>query len=168
MNIRAARSSDVLGIYKLVAEHAHRGDVLPRNLESIRDSVDDWIVIEDVGQIVGCATLMPYSSELAEVRSLAIHDQIKGDGWGAAILQVLIAEAQRRNIPTLFALTRAVPFFQRAGFVLSDKALFPEKVWRDCDLCPVREECDETAVVLELDSVPHLGNLRTIAGLRSG
>ena len=158
MNIRAAGLNDITSIYTLVAEHADRGDVLPRTLASIRDSVGDWIVVDQGGQIVGCASLLAYTSELAEVRSLAVHDQCKGNGFGAAILQALIVEAQRRNIPTLFALTRAVPFFQRAGFVIGDKARFPEKIWRDCVLCPVREECDETAVVLELESVPHLVN----------
>ena len=155
MNIRVASPADVGGIYALVCEHSARGDVLPRTLVSIRNSLDDWFVVDVDDQIVGCASLLSYTSELAEVRSLAIHDEVKGNGWGAAILQALISEARRRNIPTLFALTRAVPFFQRAGFVVSDMDHFPQKVWRDCDICPVREECDETPVVLQLDAVSH-------------
>ena len=164
MNIRAARPSDVPEIYTLVAEHAERGDVLPRTSDSILDSVDDWIVVEDGGRIVGCASMLSYTPELAEVRSLAIDDDVKGTGLGAAILHMLIAEAQRRNIPRLFALTRAVTFFQRAGFVITDKGRFPEKVWNDCNLCPVRDDCDETALELSLSSVPHLDKSSILQG----
>jgi N-acetylglutamate synthase-like GNAT family acetyltransferase len=52
----------------------------------------------------------------------------------------------------LFALTRVVDFFQRFGFVETDRAMFPEKVWRDCRLCPLINRCDETAVVLSLEA----------------
>ncbi len=47
----------------------------------------------------------------------------------------------------VFALTRAVPFFEKQGFIITDKDNFPEKVWRDCMICPVRHACDEVAVV---------------------
>ncbi|HMP42359.1 MAG TPA: hypothetical protein PKA05_18420, partial [Roseiflexaceae bacterium] len=58
--------------------------------------------------------------------------------------------ARTRGFPTIFALTRAVGFFTKLGFVVTGNERFPEKVWRDCVLCPLRDRCDETAVVLEL------------------
>ncbi|MBE2225266.1 MAG: argininosuccinate synthase, partial [Anaerolineae bacterium] len=151
MNIRPARESDIPGIIDLVAEHAKRGDVLPRSPESIAATLNDWLVGEHPdGDIIACVSLYYYSRHLAEVRSLAVSDRVKGQGWGSTIVKASILEAQHRNIPTLFALTRAVPFFRKLGFRITSKELFPQKVWRVCSVCPLLENCDETAVVLEL------------------
>ena len=148
--IRLARPDDIPGIVALINEHARRGDVLPRTAKSIQETLGNWLVGEQKGQIMACVSLLFYSPKLAEVRSLAVHDALKGQGWGAAIVQALIAEARQRHIPTLFALTRAVRFFEKQGFTVSDKSHFPEKVWRDCLQCPIQHNCDETAVVLFL------------------
>jgi argininosuccinate synthase len=151
MHIREARPGDVEGIMRLVNEHVRRGDLLPRTESSIRASLADWLVGEDAGgEIVACVSLLHYTSALAEVRSLAVADKVKGQGYGRTIVQALIAQARLRDIPTLFALTRATPFFQKIGFQITGKERFPEKVWRDCQLCPLRDACDETAVVLQL------------------
>jgi len=151
MNIRSAVDPDIPAILRLVNDHARRGDVLPRTALSIRDTLDDWLVGEDEdGDIVACVSLLYYTAALAEVRSLAVDDKVKGQGWGRTIVKAIIAQARLRHVPTLFALTRAVPFFQKLGFSVSPMARFPEKVWRDCFMCPVRYKCDETAVVLQL------------------
>jgi argininosuccinate synthase len=151
MNIRRARPDDIPGILTLVNDHVRRGDLLPRSEASIRETLHDWLVGKDAaGEIVACVSLLSYTPALAEVRSLAVHDRVKGEGWGSSILKAAVAEARQRNIPTLFALTRAVAFFERGGFQVSRKERFPEKVWRDCHLCPLLEHCDETAVVLHL------------------
>ncbi len=151
MNIRPARSEDIPGILELVAEHARRGDLLPRSPESIAESLPDWIVGKDeTGRLVACVSLLGYTPALAEVRSLAVADEVKGAGWGRTILKAAIHEARRRDYTTLFALTRAIDFFHRAGFQTTNRERFPEKVWRDCRSCPLLEHCDETAVVLNL------------------
>jgi len=151
MNIRPARAEDIPGILALVNEHARRGDLLPRTADSIATTLSDWLIAkDDDGEIVACGSLYAYSSGLAEVRSLAVLDRAKGGGWGSTLVKGLIMEARRRGVVTLFALTRAVSFFQRAGFHISDRQRFPEKVWRDCVNCPLLDHCDETAVVLHL------------------
>lgn len=158
MVIRPAVETDVPSITRLVAQHAQLGDVLPRDEPAIRASLADWLVAELDGEVAACVSLLSYRSDLAEVRSLVVADAAKGRGLGSALVHALAVEANRRNIPRLFALTRSVPFFKRAGFDVTVKDDFPEKVWQDCNLCPVRDHCDETAMVLWLDDVPHLGN----------
>jgi amino-acid N-acetyltransferase len=44
-----------------------------------------------------------------------------------------------------------VPFFEKLGFTVTSKAHFPDKVWRDCAICPMRLACDETAVVKSIE-----------------
>jgi argininosuccinate synthase len=155
MNIRPAHPQDVPQILALLNEHVRRGDVLPRTAQSIRDTLPHWLVgIDPDDELVACVSLLYYSEVLAEVRSLAVADKVKGQGWGSSIVKAIIAEAKHQQLPTLFALTRAVPFFQKMGFTISSKELFPEKVWRDCTACPLLTNCDETAVVLPLTPQP--------------
>ena len=148
--MRPATAGDARGILSLVNHHARRGQLLPRTLQSILSTIPDWVVADVDGEIVGCVSLLRYTSGLVEVRSLAVDDRMQGLGIGMRLMQALLVEARARKIPRLFALTRVVGFFERFGFEVTDRAFFPEKVWHDCQQCPLRENCDEVAVVLDL------------------
>jgi amino-acid N-acetyltransferase len=152
--VRPAARADVPGILALVKEHARRGNVLPRTRESIEASLGDWLVavVPHGGalRVLGCVQLLAYGPHLTEVRSLAVDDAAQGQGVGSRLMVALIAEARRRDVYTLFALTRVVDFFERFGFSVTEHARFPDKVWRDCRICPLRERCDEVAVSLKL------------------
>lgn len=158
---RPGQMTDVADIAKLVDIHARKGKILPRSTEAIRESIENWIVVNGDDSIVACGSLYFYSPHLAEVRSLAVDENTERTGLGSAIVIALIDEAQRRGVHTLFALTRVVPFFERLGFTRSDKNWFPEKIWKDCALCPVQDQCDENAVVLHLRD-EHSSNHGTI------
>jgi amino-acid N-acetyltransferase len=86
---------------------------------------------------------------LAEIRSLVVDDAFKRKGLGTRVAEELIQMSHQEGYDSLFALTRIVPFFQQLGFTLVDKAVFPEKIWRDCYQCPIQDNCDEQAVALE-------------------
>jgi amino-acid N-acetyltransferase len=148
--VRRADEADVPAIVRIVAENVRQGHLLPRSAENIRASLPTWLVAELDGEVVGIASLLEMTPVLAEVRSLAVLPAFRSYGAGAALVRGLIAEARRRRYPTLFALTRAVGFFEKLGFTVTGQERFPEKVWRDCVLCPLQQRCDETAVVLEL------------------
>lgn len=150
VTVRMATAGDVDGIVALVNLHARRGNLLPRSRQAISHSLGNWLIAEAAGELLGCVSLLRYTSGLVEVRSLAVKDQTQGRGIGSKLVKALIEEANQRQIPTLFALTRAVGFFQRCGFIITDKSRFPEKVWHDCQKCPLVDNCDETAVVMEL------------------
>jgi amino-acid N-acetyltransferase len=152
MNVRRAALPDVPSIAELVNLGVREGQLLPRSVDAIRASIGDWVVVEDGGRIVGCGSLLAMGPALGEVRSLAVAPEYRKNGVGARIVDALVAEAQTRGMPVVFALTRAVSFFQRMGFTVTARENFPEKVWRDCMICPVRLACDETAVVKLLNS----------------
>lgn len=40
-------------------------------------------------------------------------------------------------------LTLTAGFFESAGYVVTERARYPEKIRRDCALCPRRFGCDE-------------------------
>ncbi|NOR82303.1 MAG: GNAT family N-acetyltransferase [Ardenticatenales bacterium] len=156
MNIRSASPADIPAIAALVEFHARRAELLPRSVEAIRDTLADWVVGEQDNTVLGCASILQYTPWLGEIRSLAVNDCARRKGVGSGMVGALIDQARSRNIPTLFALTRIVPFFLGLGFAISDKTFFPEKIWRDCQLCLIQEHCDETAVVIHLAEVNHL------------
>ncbi len=145
--IRRATLADAPAMADLVNLGEREGQLLPRSLESIRASIDDWIVATTNGRVVGVGSLLEMSPTLSEVRSLAVAPDYRANGVGATIVDALVDQARARGIETVFALTRAVPFFEKQGFVITDKENFPEKVWRDCSICPVRLACDEVAMV---------------------
>jgi amino-acid N-acetyltransferase len=149
--IRPATDADVPAIVRVVNENARLGHLLPRSAENIRASLPNWLVAEVGGLIVGIGSLLAMSPTLVEVRSLAVLPNYQRYGVGALLVRELVEHARARGIPTVFALTRAVSFFERLGFVVTDRDRFPEKVWKDCVICPLQHACDEMAVVYELD-----------------
>lgn len=150
MNVRKAAREDAPSIAELVALGVQEGQLLPRPLDAIKATLGDWVVAEEGGRIVGCGSLLEMSPVLGEVRSLAVTPDYRHNGVGAKVVRALIDEARARSLPTVFALTRAVEFFEKLGFAVTTTENFPEKVWRDCLACPVRFACDETAVVRHL------------------
>jgi amino-acid N-acetyltransferase len=124
--------------------------VLPRSAESIETTINDWIVAAADDEILGCVSLLRYGSGLVEVRSLVVGERYRGLRIGTRLMEALLREARQREVPTLFALTRRVSFFERFGFEVSERSRFPEKVWHDCRLCPLIDNCDETAMILEV------------------
>ena len=155
MVVRPAHPIDVPAIAELVEAQARRAQLLPRSIQEINATLADWIVGEDSGRVIGCVSLLAYSPQHAEVRSLVVADSVRGHGLGSALVKQLVEVAGQRRIPTVFALTRAVPFFLRNGFQVCDKTCFPDKIWRDCQRCPLLEQCDETAMVLDLAGNEH-------------
>jgi amino-acid N-acetyltransferase len=154
MIIRLADMGDAQGIAELVNQGEREGQLLPRSLDSICASIGDWIVAQENGQVIGCGSLLEMSPTLSEIRSLMVAPQFRQSGVGGKVVEALIELARARSIPTVFALTRAAPFFERLGFQTTVKDNFPEKVWRDCAICPVRHACDEIAVVRWVDADP--------------
>lgn len=150
--LRAAEGTDVAAITALVNHFARIGLMLPRSMEQIEATIGEFVVAYDSdGTLLGCAALRQMTGDLAEIRSLAVSEQAQGRGIGAALVQAVVDEAERRALGRIFALTYQQVFFEKQGFTLCDRALFPEKVWLDCRNCPKQHCCDELAVMRVLD-----------------
>ena len=148
---RPARDGDVDQLYELIQGYAEQGIMLPRSKDSLREQIDSFIVAVCDGSIVGCGALIRLGPDLVEIRSLGIDPRYKGQGIGRKIVGLLEQRARAMDIPKLMALTYEVKFFEKNGFSVVDKDIFPEKVWRDCIHCPKRHRCDEIAVLKRLD-----------------
>ena len=109
-----------------------------------------FLVAEYAGSLIGCVALRDFGNSLFEVRSLAVESQMVGKGVGSLLVNSLILDFKLPKKSKLFALTYRPEFFQRLGFHLVEKELFPQKIWSDCDKCPKKDHCDEQAVMITM------------------
>jgi amino-acid N-acetyltransferase len=80
-----------------------------------------------------------------------VAPEAQGLGLGSLLVKEAVAEARALGVPRVFALTRVPAFFERLGFAVADMSALPQKVWRDCIHCPLFPNCDEVALVRDLE-----------------
>ena len=114
--IRPARTSDVHAVRDLVDIYVPDGRLLSKNTVTLYEDVQEFIVAEQAGQIVGCGALHVLWDDLGEVRTIAVSPIHKGQGVGSAILTGLTERAQTLGLARLFCLTFETDFFGRHGF----------------------------------------------------
>lgn len=148
--IRPAAIGDVPAIHHLLEIYAAQGNLLPRTMNELYRHLRDFFVVEVNGQVGGCGALEIFTESLGEVRSLVVDDAWKGRGFGKILVQRIIEEARAIGLRRLMALTYVAPFFHKLGFTTVAKDTLPEKVWGICVKCYKFNNCDETAVLLEL------------------
>jgi amino-acid N-acetyltransferase len=149
--IRTPDASEIDGIIAIFESEVRAGKMLPRSADEIRKRLKDWLVITQDAQVVGCVSLVFFNKELCEVRSLAVDPAYRGQGYGHLLVRAAIDLAQQRNMGRVLTLTRATKLFEEIGFRREVVSNFPEKVWKDCAPCPLRDRCDEVALIYHLD-----------------
>ncbi|HEX3355605.1 MAG TPA: N-acetyltransferase [Tepidisphaeraceae bacterium] len=151
--IRRATIHDVPRMQEIITSHAELGKMLFKGYAQLYETIRDFAVYEDAGQIVGVTALAILWADLSEVRSLAVDDRHRGKGIGSKLVQWCIDEARRMQIRKLMSLTYEQRFFEKLGFKVVPKDSLPLKVWSDCVRCPKNDACDEIAMVMELEDV---------------
>lgn len=149
--IRKAQISDVKEIQKLLMKYASQGDMLSRSLSELYESIRDFYVDVDDGKLLGAAALHIVWDDLAEVRSVAVAEEVGRRGIGSQLVQACIDEARQIGLRRIFCLTYRPDFFATLGFRLVDKSELPQKVWGDCIKCVKFPDCDENAMILDLN-----------------
>jgi len=146
-SLRMAQPGDIDEIVALVNGYASDSVMLPITSERVVLALADFIVAADArGRVRACGALKEYSPSLAEVASLAVARDAHGSGLGRRVVAELEALARMRGIDELFALTLTSGFFESVGYVVTERARYPEKIRRDCTSCPRRFGCNEVCV----------------------
>lgn len=148
--LRRAQLDEAEEIKDLFIEEVKAGRMLPRKVENIRKTIDDWIVAVEQQKVVGCVSLVYFNHSLCEVRSLAVSPEYQGNGLGSKLVNAAVDLARQKQMTRVLTLTRSSQLFQRLGFRVDKVMNYPEKVWKDCLPCPLRHQCDEVALVYEL------------------
>ncbi|WP_073391167.1 amino-acid N-acetyltransferase [Jatrophihabitans endophyticus] len=115
--VRRARTADVPAIKALVDVYAGSGrKLLAKELVALYEDVQDFLVAELDGVVVGCGALHVLWADLGEIRTLAVHPDHRHRELGRLLLDALVATARELGLSRLFALTFHTRFFGHAGF----------------------------------------------------
>ncbi len=149
--LRKARVGDVAQIRQLINVYAQQEVMLPRAIGELYENIRDFFVIEKEDRIIACGALHVTWEEYGEILSLAVSTAETRKGHGSRIIEACLKEAPELGIKHLVTLTYAQEFFEHHGFNVVDKSTLPHKLWSMCVNCPRFPDCDEIAMIKELD-----------------
>ena len=161
--VRAALPQDVRAIRDLVDPYARERILLPKELVGYYEAVQEFMVAEGSDGVIGCGALHVMWSDLAEVRTLAVHPDRRRRGVGHALLTALLDRARDLGLRRVFCLTFEVDFFGHHGFAPIDGTPVDADVYTEL----LRSHDDGVAEFLDLAHVkPNtLGNTRMLLEL---
>jgi len=146
MSVRRARMSDVDSIHQLTNFWADKGDILPRTRDNIIHDIQNFVVAELDGIVVGTASLYIYQTGLAEIRSVVVQDNAQKQGQGEALVQYLLEFAHQMELVQIIVLTYIPQYFAQLGFNLIDKSSLAENIIEDSEPSPHKNPADEVAM----------------------
>ena len=150
--IRKARMKEVPVIHKMLEIAARKGELLPRSLGELYDSIRDFQVYADEqGQLLGCCALHPTWEDLGEIRSLVVSEESRKRGIGRSLVNRCLEEGRELGVRRIFVLTFNTLFFQKLQFVPISKSMLPHKIWAECIRCVHFPDCREEALLLEIE-----------------
>lgn len=114
--VRPARSADIVGIRNLLQPMVEQRILLGKDLAVLYGAVQEFVVAEAHGELIGCGALHVFWEDLGEVRTLLVSDAWLHHGVGRAIVDRLEQNAVTLGLSRLFCLTFEVDFFTRRGF----------------------------------------------------
>ena len=163
ISVRPARTSDVKAIRELVDSYAAPGQMLSKETVTLYESVQEFLVAEKDGVVVGCGALHVLWEDLAEVRTVAVSQNFHKQGIGHLILNEIINRARQIGVKRIFCLTFQTQFFGSIGF----KEIHGTPVEPDVYAQLLRSYDAGVAEFLDLESVkPNtLGNTRMLLNL---
>jgi len=150
VRVRKAIVDDVDRILKLVNAYAAQGLMLPKTPFKVYKNLQNYVVAEEDGEVVGCAALVVLWKDLAEICSLAVDEPYTKRGIGKELVNTCIEKAGNLKVPQLIVLTYQDGFFEKMGFHWVDRDGFPRKLMWECLECPKLEACDEQAYLIDL------------------
>jgi amino-acid N-acetyltransferase len=163
ISVRPARTSDVKAIRELVDSYAAPGQMLSKETVTLYESVQEFVVAEKDGAVIGCGALHVLWEDLAEVRTVAVAQEFHKQGIGHLILGEIIQRAREVGVKRIFCLTFQTQFFGSIGF----KEIEGTPVEPDVYAQLLRSYDAGVAEFLDLESVkPNtLGNTRMLLNL---
>ena len=137
---RAARSGDLPAIESFL-----RAAGLPTS--GVAEHLGDFLLVERGGRIAACGALERYA-ESALLRSIAVAESARSEGFGSAVVGRLIARARSGGAEDVVLLTTtAAEWFPRFGFTAIPRDEAPEAVRGSAEF---REACPASAVAMRL------------------
>jgi amino-acid N-acetyltransferase len=98
--VRPAHTGDVAGIRLMLQPYVDRGVMLGKETVQLFEDIQEFeVAVDPAGRVVGCGALHVMWQDLAEVRTVVVADDVRGQGVGR-----------------VFCLTFETKFFGAHGF----------------------------------------------------
>lgn len=144
LRLRQAGPSDWPAVESLL-----RANSLP--LDGAREHLSTLVLALSGDEVVGCAGAEPHG-DVALLRSVAVAPGLQRQGIGAQLLSLLIGEARRRSLKSLYLLTTtARDYFARLGFEPADRTSAPAALLQSAEF---RGACPDSADFMVLPLQP--------------
>ena len=128
ISVRPANRDDLSRLEQFVETFVTANRLLPRTRNELQDLIPFGFVATHGDRLIGFAALEIYSPKLAEIRSLAVIEEMQGRGIGKLLVEECVKLAHNRNVLEVMAITSSEQFFQSCGFDFTlpgeKKALF--------------------------------------------
>ena len=158
--IRPATTADIKVIRHIIDVNKASRRMLEKETVTLYETVQEFVVAEENGEVVGCGALHVLWEDLAEVRTVGVEDKVRGQGVGHKILEELIDRARKIGVKRIFCLTFETKFFGAHGFKEIESSPVEPDVYAEL----LRSYDVGVAEFLDLESVkPNtLGNTRML------
>jgi amino-acid N-acetyltransferase len=158
--VRAAKTSDVKKIRKIVDAYTDERRLLFKATVTLFEAVQEFVVAELDGEVVGCGALHVLWEDLAEVRTVAVLEEMHGKGIGNQIMIKILENAKDIGVKKVFCLTFETKFFGSHGFKEIEGTPVSPEVYQEM----IRSYDAGVAEFLDLESAkPNtLGNTRML------
>ena len=138
MNHREATSADLPTIKELL-------NISKLPSDDIDDHIDNFIVIEEKGNVIGVGGLEIYD-DIGLVRSIAVVAEHRSKGIGEMIYRLVEDKANDKGINTLYLLTEsATEYFKKFGFITQERSEVPASI---AETKQFRELCPSSAKLM--------------------
>jgi amino-acid N-acetyltransferase len=158
--VRAAKTGDVKKIRKIVDGYTDERRLLFKATVTLFEAVQEFVVAELDGEVVGCGALHVLWEDLAEVRTVAVIEEMHGKGIGNQIMIKILENAKDIGVKKVFCLTFETKFFGSHGFQEIEGTPVSPEVYQEM----IRSYDAGVAEFLDLESAkPNtLGNTRML------
>ncbi len=154
---RPAKVRDVHGMSALINQYASTNVMLARGPQYLYQHIQDYLVVtapnaeNGAETVIACGAVHVLWSDLAEIRSVAVHNDCHKSGLGRLLVLALMERCRFLGIPRVFVFTLVDDFFRGCGFETFDRDMLPPVVWVECSKCPKFYRCDESCMLARLE-----------------
>ena len=147
-----AKLLDIDDMQKLVAKEIEEGLILERSRDEVATNIRSYVLAKDRDIVVGYTALHIHSTRLAEIRSLIVSSEYRGQNIGKRLVEFTLNEAKEIGVEEeVLVLTYLTDFFKKLNFIEIPKEIIPEhKIWADCIKCIHFPICNEVSLVYKI------------------
>jgi len=142
---------DVPAMQNLVEPEIQSGVILYRSDDEVATNIRSYTLAMHEAKLVGFCALHIHSPNLAEVRSMIVDSNYRGQNIGSTLVAKVCEEGRALGLHEVLSLTYQRTFFERLGFIEIPKETIPEhKIWADCIKCKHFPICNEVSLIKTL------------------